>query len=337
MNVIELQNKIILEPELIHTILTKLGHKEIQDRGNCYRTSNLDGDNSTAISIIKENLVYSNFTRGEKGNIFSLVMSEKDCSFPQAIEYISKWIGFKSNHYIIRKPFGGFYEHLIKSEIEPELNMKTFKEDVLPPPDSLSMKWVKDGVSLQVQEKYGIRYDHVTNGIIIPAHDFNGKLVGAKWRNNDECDLSERWGMYIPYSKSNILWGYNQHYKEIQNKKTVIVVEAEKGVLQAESFDCYICVAIGGHSLSVTQIKYLRGLMCNKIILAFDEGLHKEEIEFEAKKLLAKNNIVNTKIGYVFDENNKYLKKDSKNSPTDLGKDIFEKLIKQHTIWITDK
>ena len=334
MNVIELQNKIISEPDLIQTILVKLGHTNINDRGHYFQTSNLDGDNLTAISILKKNLFYSNFTRGEKGDIFTLVMSEKNCSFPDAIRKISKWIDYKEQNYYIKKPFGGFYEKIIRSECQPELDMKTYSESALPPPDNLSLKWVKDGVSLQVQEKYGIRYDHETNGIIIPAYNYDDKLVGAKWRNNDDCSLSERWGMYIPYAKSNILWGYNQHYKNIKSKQIAIVVEAEKSVMQAESFNCNLCLSIGGHSFSSTQIRYLKSLMCKKIIVAFDEGLHKEEIEYEANKLKTNNNLYDSQIGYIYDEDNKYLEKNSKNSPTDLGKEIFEKIMKECIIWI---
>lgn len=339
MNVIELQNKLILEPELIETVLTKLGHVNIRDRGAYYQTSNLDGDNSTAISIVKENLVYSNFTRGEKGNLFSLVMREKSCDFPRALEYVSHWIGFKKSHIAIHKPFNGFYEKLIRSDTQPESTMKTYSESDLPPKNNLSAKWVKDGVSLQVQEKYGIRYDHITNGIIIPAHNYEGKLVGAKWRNNDKCALDERWGMYIPYSKSNIVWGYNEHYKSIQSKSVAVVVEAEKSVLQSESFGFNLCLAIGGHDLSSTQVKYLRSLMCNKIILGFDEGLHEEEIIFQANKLKSNTQSgyilnKNTQIGYIFDSEHKYLKTGSKDSPTDNGRDVFEKLIKECVVWI---
>ena len=35
------------------------------------------------------------------------------------------------------------------------------------------------------------------------------------------------------------------------------------------------------------------------------------------------------KIGFIYDKNNKYMPKGSKVSPSDLGKNIFEKLISE--------
>ena len=68
MNISGIINMIENNPELIEVILEALGHFDVRDRGRYYQCSNLDGDNHTAISILKEGLFYNNYTRGRKGN-----------------------------------------------------------------------------------------------------------------------------------------------------------------------------------------------------------------------------------------------------------------------------
>ena len=334
-NVIDLQAHIENNPEYIETVLTELGHEQIRDRGKSYSCCNIDGDNPTGLSILKEGLLYSNFSHGGKGNLFSLVMEEKNCNFPRALELIAGWIGYqaKPTEKIIL-PFNGFYKNLIKSSLEPELNMPQYTEDDLPSPDSLSKMWLDDGVDLLTQEEFGIRIDHESNRIVIPEYSLDGKLVGAKARYNGECELNERWSMYIPFSKSLTIYGWNENYKYIQDKSCAVIFESEKAVLQARSSGLKIGLAIGGHDFSSTQIKYLRSLFCNKLIVAFDEGISEEEIRFQCEKLKLENKLVNTRVGYIYDRNNEYLESGSKDSPADMGGETLRSMIKECVVWI---
>lgn len=335
MNVIDLQAYIENTPEHIETILEKLGHESIRDRGKYYSCCNIGGDNINGLSVLKEGLIYNNFSHGGKGNIFSLVMEEKECNFRRALDLISGWIGYKytqSEKTIL--PFNGFYKSIIKSSIEPELNMKEYSETDLPPADSLSKKWLKDGVDLLTQEKFGIRVDHESNRIIIPEYSFDGKLIGAKARYNGECELDERWSMYIPFSKSLTLYGWNENYKYIQNKRSAIIFESEKSVLQTRSMGLNVGLALGGHDFSSTQSKYIKSLFCDKIIVAFDEGIGEEETRFQCEKLKTSYGLVKTKVGYIKDRNNIYMKRGSKDSPSDCGKAALKNMIKDCVVWI---
>lgn len=258
-------------------------------------------------------------------------MESRKFTFPQALEYIQKCTKIKVSDIKTHKPFNGFYSHLLADPISPETIMKTYTEADLPPSDSLSKMFLDDGVDLLTQERYGIRYCHETNQIIIPERNINGQLVGAKQRNNDRnCDLSDRWGMYIPYSKSLCVYGYSEHYMNIIHKKICVIFEAEKSVLIGDSNNFYYGLAIGGHNISPTQAKYIKSLGCRKIILAFDEGIANEEVEYNAKKLLINNNIYQNKIGFI---DTTAIEKGSKNSPIDSFK-VFQSLMKNNIIYI---
>ena len=75
--------------------------------------------------------------------------------------------------------------------------------------------------------------------------------------------------------------------------------------------------------------------MTSKIILAYDEGLEEDQIRTQAEKLILDNAMFRNKVGYVFDRDNSILPKGSKASPSDLGKDAFLELIKNHVTYIT--
>ena len=42
--------------------------------------------------------------------------------------------------------------------------------------------WLKEGISQEVMDSYGIAFDPVMWGIVIPHYDINGKLIGIRER-----------------------------------------------------------------------------------------------------------------------------------------------------------
>lgn len=338
MNVTVLQNKLIEKPELIIKVLEELGFTNIRDRGKYIQFPNKDGDNLSGCSILKSTLQYQNFSHGGKGNLFTLVSSELDLDFPKTLKWIAKTIGL-SNAEINKKiklPFGGFYKEVKKSMTEPEQTMPVLNEnDYCDVFGRFNMLWYNQGVNFETQEKFNLGFDVISNSILIPAYNYNGEFVGCKARKNDkDCPLDERWWMFLPFQKTLTLYGYHFNYKAIIEKDLVVIVEAEKSVLQLDSMNCHVGLAVMGHDISRTQEKYIKALKTKRIILAFDEGLEREEIEKQAKKLMMDNMLCSNKVGYIYDEHNKYLKKGSKDSPTDNGETIFKKLLKECVTWM---
>ena len=329
MNVIDLQNKIIARPEYIEELLDTMGFENIKDKGEYYSCQNIGGDNPNAIAIYKDNLHYENFSHGSRGSLLTLVMETKECSFPESIKYVAQRLGIKEEYIKVVLPFGGFYKDIIKSDTDDYTDMKHYSEYDLPPADSLSYKFLQDGISLQVQNQMGIRYSHEDDAVLIPIYDTHHQLVGCKGRNNDpNIDASKRWFMYIPYKKSNIVYGLDVNFTNICHKHKAYIFEAEKSVMQCLSFDFHLGVAIGGHSLSKAQIKQLKTLNIKELVVAFDQDLDEEEVIYECRKLKIDNETYSNRVFYIYDKTGEYLPKGSKMSPSDRGKDIFIELLK---------
>ena len=336
-DIIDVRNEIEKRPEHIAVVLEKLGFSHIRDKGGYFTFPNIDGDNMGACCIYKDSLRYQNFTRGESGDLFTLVMDKTKSAFPAAVKYICRACGIEANDGYngrIIKPFGGFYEGMYKSGKNVVENMKEYDKALLPDAGSLSKKFLDDGIALNVQEEWGVRFSHEDNAILIPVCDYNGRLVGCKARNNDpHCAFDKRWWAYLPYAKTNVVYGWAKNYSMLSKKKTVFVFESEKAVLQCASFNCHIAVAVAGHCISQTQAKYIKSLMADRIVVAFDEGIDRYQLEDACEQLRVDNDITKNKVGYILDSTHEYLAKGSKDSPSDHGRDVFQGLTKNCIVW----
>ena len=85
-------------------------------------------------------------------------------------------------------------------------------------------------------------------------------------------------------------------------------------------------LALGGNSISTTQVEQILKLGVNKIILCMDDGLDVSVIKRDIQTIKSMLFMRDVKIGVILDKKNKYLPKGSKASPIDLKGEIFEKL-----------
>jgi hypothetical protein len=199
------------------------------------------------------------------------------------------------------------------------------------------IEWLNDGISKEAMDKFGIRFSPSQNKIIIPHYDVGGRLVGIRGRALNEEDI-ENWGKYMPvqiegkwYSHplSLNLYGLNQTKENIKATGIAYLFEAEKSVLQMESFNIPNCaVAVCGNKLNKYALDILvRACHPKEIVICFD----KEELPHESKYFnhlyeLCKKYSVYSNFSFIYDRENLL---DLKDSPTDKGEEIFLKLLKK--------
>ena len=339
MNLSIIKEKLSDDVDLVIRLLESVGFQNIKYNANSNYLSfpRIYGDNQNATVLYLDTFKVLCFTNNnESGDLFSVIMREKNLSFPQALKYISKICDIDVTESKYRPPFNGFYKKLIREMQEPETSMQTYGEDILREySDKFNTMFFNDGISYETQAKFNVGYDLWTNRITVPEYTLDGKLCGIMGRSIDtECPKEERWLPIIPCSRSLTLYGYHTNYGNIQNKNLCIVGESEKFPQQLDSFGCYLGLASCGCHLSDTQAKYIKGLLVDKTILAYDEGLTQEYIHEEAKKLKVNNAIFSNKVGYIFDKEHIVLPIGSKASPSDFGREAFSYLIKNCVVWI---
>lgn len=327
------------DEDVVREILEELGFTQLTFDAckRTFRFAREEGRNPTSMVLNLDTLSFHCFSTNSKGNLYTLIMQRKDMNFPNALKWAADYVGLDKEEYDIdiQLPFGGFFQGLVKEISEPEFSMKTYDESELDEYKGFyNTMFLKDGISFESQEKFDVGYDALSNRITIPIYSLDNKLMGIMGRYNGKCEKEERWLPIIPCSRSLTIYGFNENYQSIQEKGMAIIGESEKFVMQADGFGCHIALATSGCHISDTQAKHIKSMFLPKIILAYDEGLSEEDIIAEAEKLKMDNQIYKNQVGYIYDREHKYLPEGSKASPSDLGKDIFTKLIKECVVWL---
>lgn len=203
------------------------------------------------------------------------------------------------------------------------------------------VQWLKDGITKETMEEFGIRFSLADNKIVIPHYNINSELVGIRSRNlNDEEIIN--FGKYTPmkiqgewYSHplSLNLYGLNKSKENIKKIQKAIVFESEKSVMLYHQHypNGNIAVAVCGSSFNKIQMTMLLQLGVNEIVLAFDREYesypsNQSDKYFDKLKGICDKYKNYTQMSFIFDTKNLLGYKDS---PIDKTKDIFEQLIKE--------
>lgn len=327
------------DEDIVREILEELGFTQLTFDAckRTFRFAREKGRNPTSMVLNLDTLSFHCFSTNSKGNLYTLIMQRKDMNFPNALKWAADYAGLDKEEYDIdiQLPFGGFFQGLVKEISEPEFSMKTYNESELDEYKGFyNTMFLKDGISFESQKKFNIGYDALSNRVTIPIYSLDNKLIGIMGRYNGKCAHEERWLPIIPCSRSLTIYGFNENYQSIQEKSMTVIFESEKSVMQCHSFGCNIALATSGCHISDTQAKHIKSMFLPKIILAYDEGLNEEDVIAEAEKLKMNNQIYKNQVGYIYDREHKYLPEGSKASPSDLGKEIFAKLVKECVIWL---
>lgn len=320
----------LLQNNNIELVLDHFGYANITDRGDEVRCGLTELSNPTSICIYKdESLRAVDFGRNIQGDIFTLIIEHRSKTFPEIINEIKSLIGieieFTKNYYN-----ESVFRILDDVNIDKDEPLNIYPESIL---DNYENKWnqrfLRDGISIQTQKKFNIRYDTETHRIVIPHRTPDGEICGVIGRiNYDSRDkYTNKYFPLIRYKKSKSLFGYAQNYKYLYGAKTIYIGESEKFVMQLDTMGYHNGVSLSGSSISKEQVILIARLNPERIVFCFDEGLDEMVIYRNTNKFKLITEKLNIEVGIIIDRENKYLPEGSKDSPSDKGKYVWEKLI----------
>ena len=200
-------------------------------------------------------------------------------------------------------------------------------------------QWLNDGISKAAMDKFDIRFSISQNKIIIPHYDVNDRLIGIRGRALNEWEV-ENIGKYMPvqieqtwykHPLSLNLYGLNKNKEDIKRTKKVYIFEGEKSVLQFESFNQPNCaVAVCGSSLNKFQLDILiRECNPNEFIICFDNENGNSETYFNKLWKMCEKYHNYGNFSFLYDREGLL---SSKESPSDRGEEIFNKLLSRRVI-----
>ena len=198
-------------------------------------------------------------------------------------------------------------------------------------------EWLNDGITKTSMDKFNIRYSSPQNKIIIPHYNPDGQLIGIRGRALNEWEV-ENVGKYMPvqiqgkwYSHplSLNLYGLNNTKENIKRTGICFLVEAEKSVLQMESWDFANCsAAVCGSQFNKHALKLLiQTAHPREIIICFDKEEKPGHDEYFNKLYSMGKKYQNyADFSFIYDRENLL---DMKDSPTDKGAEVFWKLYRR--------
>lgn len=217
--------------------------------------------------------------------------------------------------------------------------------------------WYHEGIDEYTAEEFDIRYNANREQAIIPVRNMAGDLIGVRVRNFEQQAV-DRGFKYMPlqyrgqmyrFPTSSTLYGIYENQDNIRKHGKVFLCESEKGVMQMSSF--YegegLGLAVYGSNFSIQHRDMLLKLGIKEVTICFDkeycEEWYDEKYDKTKEQTLMFNYFKKLKkickmlssyfiVNIVIDFDNLL---ESKDSPTDKGKETFEKLLKDK-ITITD-
>lgn len=345
----------------VFNFVAEMGGEPRMDRGGVFFTATTicHGGDSHKLYYYDNTHLFKCFTNCGNFDIFELVIKIKknegeDWPLPKAVQYVAQFFGInlQSQEKLEEQDKLQDWKKLNRyAEINSiENNKRAVELTILDKnilqyfPQPHILPWEREGISTEVMESRGIKYDPISQAIIIPHYNCAGNLIGIRDRTLIKED--EIYGKYRPWRLGHKMFNhplgfnlYNLNFSKdnIAIMQRAIVFEGEKSCLKYASMfgiENDISVAVCGSSLISYQVELLLSLGVKEIIIAFDKQFKEkndEDFKLWTKKLIEINSKYSQlcQISFMFDKWNLLGYKDS---PIDCGKDAFLELYKKRII-----
>lgn len=304
----EIRNKIdIVEVISNYLPLTQRGK-------NYFGVCPFHDDHSPSMSVSPEKQIFTCFSCGATGNVFTFVSDYEHIGFYDAVRILGNKVGYNlgnkqviknknSEYYHIYDLSSKFYqnnlntilgknamEYLEKRKIDKE-TIKKFKIGLSITKSSLTDYLLSKQISLKQLIDLGISNDNGTdlfvNRIMFPLYDLEGNIIAFSGRIYNTKDSSK----YINtketaiFKKGTILYNYHNAKELLKKNDSIIVMEGFMDVIRANTIGITNCVATMGTALTKQNANLLKK-MANNIILCFDGDKAGEEATTNAINIL---------------------------------------------------
>lgn len=281
-------------------------------------------EDTPSFSIRDSEHVYYDFSSGHGGNIFTFIQKYHKVCFRDALNIAAKYIGVSVGDITLKnhRPCDVF-KKFKKPYLNKQRNYKILDRHVMAMYEFNKSKlscWEEEGISFDIMNEFGVKYDPFTNRIVFPIFDADGNIINVSGRTLDEGWKEKGIRKYTYLYKLGILdiiYGLDKSMKFINDSQQIIIFEGAKSVMKAYSFGIKNVGAILTSHLNEYQYKILLNLGV-EVIFALDKGVDVTEDKYIKRlSMFLPVYTVNDIDGLICE----------KDSPVDKGGDVFRKLL----------
>lgn len=276
-------------------------------------------DHSPSMSVSVEKQIYTCFSCGASGNVFTFVSEYEHISFIEAVVLLGEKLGYKidgeiksdnndKTDYKIYDLAVKFYQNNLHSSLgknaikyleDRQINRETIKKF------GIGLSLSKSGLTeLLLAKNYNLEKivdlglsnnlgtDLFLNRIMFPLYDLSGNPVGFSARIYNIKDSSK----YINtketniFKKGNLLYNYHIARQHLKKNEYILIMEGFMDVIRASTIGIDNCVATMGTAFTKQQALIVKK-MTDNIVLCFDGDKAGEEATISAIEVLEKMNI----------------------------------------------
>jgi len=327
----DIKKMLIESPESIVKLLEEYDFCHIHQKPSEIRFArNEEGGQNISIRLENNDGLYvKDFVTGEGGDIIAYIMNSRDVNFMRVLSSVKNILGLEDDWRPrkIKSIFGGFYDGIGK-DVKEEL--PEYPEDIMDQYyDAGNKAWIRDGIPIDVQKKFGVRYDISDDVIVFPWRSAaTGGIIAVKARRNYKIEDGGGPKYYFPYkgAVSKSLYGYSENYATLVKDRIVMVFESEKSVMVSYAFGLRNTVAIGSNSLSEEQARLIAALDPKEVWFMLDKDLPLKETQANIKNL--KKYLVMKDCKILFWNWTKNTSVCEKGAPVDMGQCVFDDICK---------
>ncbi len=271
-------------------------------------------DHSPSMSVSPEKQIFTCFSCGATGNVFTFVADFEKISFVEAVRLLGEKVGVstqgnsfavekKDDYFEIYELANKFYQNSLftslgKNAIEylegrniDKETIKKFGIGLSIQKVSLTDYLVNKKYSVDKLNEVGLTNDNgndiFINRIMFPIYDLSGNPVAFSGRIYNTKDTSK----YVntketdKFKKGKILYNYHIAKEHLKKNDTIIIMEGQMDVIRASTIGINNCIATMGTALTKDHRNILKN-MANNIILCFDGDAAGEKATISAIELL---------------------------------------------------
>lgn len=279
-------------------------------------------DHSPSMSVSREKQIYSCFSCGATGNVFTFLMNYENMSFVDAVRFLGEKQGIKiagskpkinekfKEFYDIYNTAVLYYKNNLNSNLGEEARKYLYNRGL----NDEDIKYFNIGLSLNnnnlvnslvkkhnkeklieiglAYEKNGNILDLYKNRIMFSITDLNGNFCafsGRIYNTSEGSKYINTKGTPI-FKKSNVLYNYSNAKDIIKKKKEIIICEGFMDVIRLHTIGIKNSVALMGTSFTDEQFEFIKRLKCN-VVLNLDRDDAGESATYTIGKKLLENDI----------------------------------------------
>lgn len=284
-------------------------------------------DKHPSMSVSKEKQIYTCFSCGATGTVFTFLQDYEHISFIEALKICASKAGIdlKIGNYKTTTKNDKLYEmyevasklyqnnintdsgeiakkYLLDRNISDEL-IKEFKIGLALKDNKLSKLFMKKKYDPKLLEKSGLVnqngfevYDAFSDRIMIPIEDVSGKIVGfsgriyKKYYENEPSKYKNTKETEI-FKKGEILYNYKRAKEEARKEGKIIIMEGFMDLFRAYTIGIKNVVVSMGTAVTKEQANLLKRI-AKEIILCFDGDSAGEKATYSCSNELIKLGII---------------------------------------------